>query len=155
MNGSDQNRFDAYFLRSKCYFDDQDMEKARRDAEIASQLRPESADVGQLLQTLKMPSALEIANEHRARDQTDDQLNGQGITTPVEDNCSEKQVQNGLLQVKTTATVHKCCPTNDFDNLNKSVSPADCSSDSGNQADIDDRQLILASHCQSLDETEL
>uniref|UniRef100_A0A914X836 Uncharacterized protein n=1 Tax=Plectus sambesii TaxID=2011161 RepID=A0A914X836_9BILA len=134
---SDEQRFEAHYLRAKCYFDAQDLERSRRDAQTAVQLRPTSTDARQLLQTLTMPTGLPSV---------DAMLRQQPPPTP--------SMPSDLLQVTTTtATVHPASES-PSDAHGKSVSPADCSSDSGNQADYEDHRLLSPGR-QSLDESEL
>ena len=53
---NNDSRFELYLCRAKCFFDNQNVPKAREDAEAAATLRPDNADVINLLSILSMPS---------------------------------------------------------------------------------------------------
>ncbi|CEF65382.1 Ankyrin repeat and Tetratricopeptide-like helical domain and Ankyrin repeat-containing domain and P-loop containing nucleoside triphosphate hydrolase domain-containing protein [Strongyloides ratti] len=53
---NDDHRCELYLLRAKCFFDAQNVSRARRDAEIANGIKPGNIDVQTLLNILCMPT---------------------------------------------------------------------------------------------------
>lgn len=52
---TDESKYELWICRAKCHFDGHDMEKARIDAKLAAQIKPENADVVNLLAVLNTP----------------------------------------------------------------------------------------------------
>ena len=118
------NAFDAYLLRAKCHFDAANMPAAAGDVLIASRLNPANADVRQLMQTMN------VQQGHCGQsDSSGDSHLDKGVILQLCLKCTGTDA----IQVSPPPT--------------KSISPAaDCSSDSGNQADIDDMHKIISSN---------
>uniref|UniRef100_A0A1I7YHC2 ANK_REP_REGION domain-containing protein n=1 Tax=Steinernema glaseri TaxID=37863 RepID=A0A1I7YHC2_9BILA len=70
MDGSADHRFDILLLRAKTNFDGRDVAVALRDAEAAARIRPDHADVRNLLSILSIPKRHTLAEPGGVPNQT-------------------------------------------------------------------------------------
>ncbi len=141
--------FEARFLRAKCHFDSQDSMRARQDAEEAVNLCPASREARQLLQSLTLDGQPDSMNGV-----TEILIPEEGILPPGSVVTREDASQGlGLSIPGCAGTLEDASQSQISPETQKSSSPADCSSDSGNQADFEDPRLLSPSR-RSL-ETEL
>lgn len=113
---TDASRYEAFLLRAKCHFDAQNVCAAVVDAQRACQLCPDSQEARQLLRTVNVETTSDDSGHDSAG------------------NCTRSPA-TGSAQQKTALSV---C-TKGALATNKAASPADCSSDSGHQADVLDQ----------------